>query len=51
MMLEETGFVVHGFAILCNHAHAVLHLPEDNNLSFAKALDLLHLRTGTACPA
>ena len=51
MMLEETGFVVHGFAILPNHAHAVLHLPEDNNLSFAKALDLLHLRTGTACPA
>ena len=49
MMLEETGFVVHGFAILPNHAHAVLHLPEDNNLSFAKALDLLHLRTGTAC--
>ena len=49
MMLEETGFVVHGFAILPNHAHIVLHLPERTNLSFAKALDLLHLRTGTAC--
>ena len=49
MMLEETGFVIHGFAILCNHAHVVLHLPEGGNLSFAKALDLLHLRTGTAC--
>ena len=49
MMLEETGFVVHGFAILLNHAHVVLHLPKSSNLSFAKALDLLHLRTGTAC--
>ena len=49
MMLEETGFVVHGFAILPNHAHIVLHLPESSNLSFAKALDLLHLRTGTNC--
>lgn len=49
MMLEETGFVVHGFAILPNHAHVVLHLPESSNLSFAKALDLLHLRTGITC--
>ena len=49
MMLEETGFVVHGFAILPNHAHVVLHLPAASGLSFAKALDLLHLRTGTVC--
>ena len=49
MMLEETGFVVHGFAILPNHAHVVLHLPDSSTLSFAKALDLLHLRTGTVC--
>ena len=49
MMLEETGFVVHGFAILPNHAHAVLHLPATSGLSFAKALDLLHLRTGANC--
>lgn len=49
MMLEETGFVVHGFAILPNHAHVVLHLPASSPLSLAKALDLLHLRTGTAC--
>ena len=49
MMLEETGFVVHDFAILPNHAHVVLHLPAGNSLSFAKALDLLHLRTGTNC--
>ncbi|MBU6120297.1 transposase [Hymenobacter siberiensis] len=49
MMLEETGFTVHGFAILPNHAHIVLHLPASSNLSFAKAIDLLHLRTGTAC--
>ena len=49
LMLEETGFRVHGFAILPNHAHLVLELPDDSPLSFAKALDLLHLRTGTAC--
>ena len=49
MMLEETGFVVHGFAILPNHAHIVLHLPVSSNLSFAKALDLLHLRTEANC--
>ncbi len=49
MMLEETGFVVHGFAILPNHAHLVLHLPARSSLSFAKAIDLLHLRTGTNC--
>ena len=49
MMLEEPGFVMHGFAILPNHAHVVLHLPETSRLSFAKALDMLHLRTGTAC--
>ena len=49
MMLEETGFVVHGFAILPNHAHLVLHLPATSGLSFAKAIDLLHLRTGTNC--
>ena len=49
MMLEETGFVIYGFAILRNHAHAVLHLPEGSNLFFAKALNLLHRRMGTAC--
>ena len=49
LMLEETGFCVHGFAILPNHAHLVLELPDDSPLSFAKAVDLLHLRTGTAC--
>ena len=48
-MLAETGFVVHGFAILPNHAHLVLHLPATSNLSFAKALDLLHLRTAAHC--
>ena len=45
MMLTETGFCVHGFAILPNHAHLVLELPDDSPLSFAKAVDLLHLRT------
>ncbi|RZK53806.1 MAG: hypothetical protein EOO59_12060, partial [Hymenobacter sp.] len=45
MMLEETGFVVHGFAILPNHAHLVLHLPARSGLALAKALDLLHQRT------
>ena len=49
LMLEETGFRVHGFAILPNHAHLALELPDDSPLSFAKAIDLLHLRTGTAC--
>ena len=49
MMLEETGFTVHGFAILPNHAHLVLELPPASPLSFAKAIDLLHLRTGTHC--
>ena len=49
LMLEETGFRVHGFAILPNHAHLVLELPADSPLSFAKAIDLLHLRTGTNC--
>ena len=49
MMLEETGFRVHGFAILPNHAHLVPELPDDTPLSFAKAIDLLHLRTGTSC--
>ncbi|MBO2010385.1 transposase [Hymenobacter negativus] len=49
MMLEETGFTVHGFAILPNHAHIVLELPDNSGLSFAKAIDLLHLRTGTNC--
>ena len=48
-LLEEQGFVVHGFAILPNHAHAVLHLPARTGLSFAKALDQLHLRTEAAC--
>ena len=47
MMLEETNFTIYGFAILPNHAHVVLHLPESSSLSFAQALDLL--RTGTAC--
>ncbi|GAA4051272.1 hypothetical protein GCM10022409_42540 [Hymenobacter glaciei] len=49
LMLEETGFRVHGFAILPNHAHLVLELPDDSPLSFAKAIDLLHLRTSTNC--
>ena len=49
MMLEEVGFIVHGFAILPNHVHFVVHLPAHNKLSFAQAIDLLHLRTGTAC--
>ncbi|MBD2723041.1 transposase [Hymenobacter armeniacus] len=49
LMLEETGFAVLGFAILPNHVHLVVLLPETSNLSFAKAIDLLHLRTGTAC--
>ena len=48
-MLEETGFAVRGFAILPNHAHLVLHLPPSSPLSFAKALDLLHLRTAAVC--
>ena len=49
MMLEETRFAVHGFAILPNHAHLVLHLPASSRLSFAPALDLLHQRTEAAC--
>ena len=49
MMLEETGFVVHGFAILPNHAHLVLHLPAASRLAFAPALDLLHQRTEQLC--
>lgn len=49
MMLEETGFVVHGFAIMPNHTHLVLHLPARNGLALAKALDLLHQRTAAAC--
>lgn len=49
MMLEETGLVVHGFAILPNHAHLVLHLPARRGLALAKALDLLHQRTAAAC--
>ena len=49
MMVEGTEFVVHDFALLPNHTHIVLHLPESNNLCFAKAIDLLHLRTGTNC--
>lgn len=49
MMLEETGFVVHGFAILPNHAHLVVHLPAGSRLSFAPAIDLLHQRTEQLC--
>jgi len=49
MMLEETGFVVHGFAILPNHAHLVLHLPASSRLAFAPAIDLLHQRTEAGC--
>lgn len=49
LMLEETTFRVYGFAILPNHVHLVVELPDDSPLSFAKAIDLLHLRTGTAC--
>ena len=49
MMLEETGFIVHGFSILPNHAHLVLHLPAHSGLALAKAVDLLHLRTDQLC--
>ena len=49
MLLEESGFRVPGFAILPNHAHLVLHLPASSGLSFAKAVDLLHLRTDHNC--
>jgi hypothetical protein len=42
MMLEKTGFVVHGFAILPNYAHLVLHLPASSLLFFAPAINLLH---------
>ena len=49
LMLEETGFRVHCFAVLPNHAHLVLELPADSPLSFAKAIDLLHLRTAANC--
>ncbi|RZK60589.1 MAG: hypothetical protein EOO59_06790 [Hymenobacter sp.] len=49
MMLEETGFFVHGFAILPNHAHLVLHLPASSRLAFAPAIDLLHQRTEQLC--
>ena len=48
-MLPETGFVLRAFAILPNHAHAVLYLPPGTGLSLPKSLDLLHLRTGAAC--
>lgn len=50
MLLEETDFGVQGFAILPNHAHAILHLPKGSNLSFAKVFGLLHLRTGGSLP-
>lgn len=49
MLLEESGFRVPGFAILPNHAHLVLHLPAGSSLSFAKAIDLLYLRTDHNC--
>ncbi len=49
MLLEESGFRVPGFTILPNHAHLVLHLPASSGLSFAKAIDLLHLRTDHSC--
>jgi putative transposase len=49
MLLEESGFRVHSFAILPNHAHLVLHLPAGSGLSFAKAIDLLYLRTDHNC--
>ena len=48
-MLPETGLALRAFAILPNHAHAVLALPASSGLSLPKALDLLHLRTGTLC--
>ncbi len=48
-LLAENGVQVPGFAILPNHAHAVLHLPPGSGLSLPKALDLLHRRTGAAC--
>jgi putative transposase len=49
MLLEESGFRVPGFTILPNHAHLVLHLPAGSGLSFAKAIDLLYLRTDHNC--
>ena len=49
MMLAETGFTIHGFGILPNHAHFMLRLPARSGLSFAKALKLLHVRTGKHC--
>jgi putative transposase len=49
MILEETGFVVHGFAILPNHVHLVVHLPAGSRLAFAPAIDLLHQRTEQLC--
>ena len=49
MLLEETGFVVHGFAILPGHAHLVLSLPPGRGLALAKGLELLHARSATAC--
>ena len=50
MMLAETGFTIHGFGILPNHAHFMLRLPARSGLSFAKALNLLlHVRTGKHC--
>ncbi|SHJ34473.1 Transposase IS200 like [Hymenobacter daecheongensis DSM 21074] len=45
MLLEELGFQVLAFALLPNHVHAVLHLPQGSGVSFYKALQLLHQRT------
>lgn len=45
LMLEELGFQVPCFAVLPNHAHAVLQLPAGSDVSFYKAAELLHQRT------
>ncbi|TGE20638.1 hypothetical protein E5K00_21840 [Hymenobacter aquaticus] len=49
MLLEEQGFRVLAFALLPNHAHAVLHLPAGSGASFYKSLQLLHQRTAAQC--
>lgn len=49
LMLQELGFRVLAFALLPNHVHAVLHLPAGADVSFYKALQLLHQRTAAQC--
>ncbi|GGF08439.1 transposase [Hymenobacter cavernae] len=49
MLLEELGFRVLAFALLPNHVHTILHLPTGADVSFYKALQLLHQRTAAQC--